>query len=70
MTSKARKTTGTTQPRARATQNAKAEPKPLSAAAVRRIEQAGQHVWKLRTGEAYASRMDRRKARAARKEAS
>jgi hypothetical protein len=49
---------------------AKAAPKPLSAAAVKRMEAAGQKVWRLRTGEVYATRADRRAARAARKEKS
>lgn len=44
-----------------------AAPKPLGAAAVKKMEAAGQRVWRLRDGTAYASRMDRRAARAARK---
>jgi hypothetical protein len=48
-------------------QAAKAAPKPLSAAAIKKMEAAGHKVWRLRTGEAYASRKDRRAARAARK---
>lgn len=46
---------------------AKAAPKPLGAAAIKKMEAAGQKVWRLRDGTAYASRMERRAARAARK---
>lgn len=42
-----------------------AAPKPLGAAAVKKMEAAGQKVWHLRDGTAYASRMERRAARAA-----
>lgn len=45
-------------------------PKALSAAQVKKLEAAGEKVWRLRSGEAYATRADRRAARAARKEAS
>jgi hypothetical protein len=44
----------------------KAAPKTLSAAAVKKMEAAGQKVWRLRDGTAYASRTERRAARAAR----
>jgi hypothetical protein len=44
-----------------------AAPKPLSAAAVKRMEAAGEKVWRLRDGTAFASRTERRAARAARK---
>jgi hypothetical protein len=47
---------------------AKAAPKPLSAAATKKLEAAGVKVWRLRSGEAYATRADRRAARAVRKE--
>lgn len=40
-------------------------PKPLSATAAKKLEAAGQKVWRLRDGTAYASRADRRAARAA-----
>lgn len=43
-------------------------PKPLSAARVKSMEKAGEKVWRLRDGTAYASRKERRLARAARKE--
>jgi hypothetical protein len=49
---------------------AEAAPKPLSAAAVKKMEAAGQKVWRLRDGTAYASRIARRAARAAHKETS
>lgn len=55
--------------RNRATVQAKAAavPKPLSATAVKKMEAAGEKVWRLRDGTAYASRVERRAARAARK---
>jgi hypothetical protein len=43
-----------------------AAPRALSAAAVKKMEAVGQRVWRLRDGTAYASRMERRAARAAR----
>lgn len=46
-----------------------AAPKALSTAAVKRMEAAGEKVWRLRDGTAYASRVERRAARAARKAA-
>ena len=42
----------------------KPAPKPLSAAAIRRIEAEGGRVWRLKSGQAYRSRMERRAARA------
>ena len=44
--------------------NRNAAPKPLSATAIKKMEVAGQKVWRLRDGTAYASRMERRAARA------
>jgi hypothetical protein len=70
MTSKARKITDKAQP-AKATPKAKAAPKPLTKAEIARREKAGEKVWRLRDGSAaYATRLERRAARAARKEAS
>ena len=45
--------------------NATVLPKPLSAAAAKRKEAAGEKVWRLRDGTAYASRAERRAARRA-----
>jgi hypothetical protein len=46
-----------------------ATPKPLSATAAKKLEAAGQKVWRLRDGTAYASRVERRAARSAAKPA-
>jgi hypothetical protein len=45
------------------------QPKALSAAQTKRLEAAGEKVWRLRTGEAYATRAERRLARKARRQA-